>query len=433
MTQRRGEAEKRGDGLGFGNFCDSSVLMPYARILPLYQIIRNARRRNSRSEARWMKMIPATIDSVRIRGFRSLKDVEISGLPKAAVMIGANGSGKSNFIRFFEMLSWMLRAQRLGEFVGRHGGADDQLYGGNAVTPRMDAEIALRTEQGRNDYRFALAYAHPDRFMFIEESFRSLSDGSPCSERSWQRFGSGHFEALLPDAAQTLGHFGGLNTTTARVIVNLLRDCAAYQFHDTSFRSSLKMNWDVTENHSLRSDGGNLAPILHRLEQEDLARYNLICRHIRRMLPIFERFVLNESYGKVYLRWQAKGMDKTIGAHLTSDGSLRLFALITLLNLPGEMLPNVILLDEPELGLHPSAVSLVGGMISSLSEERQVIVATQSPLLVDSFQLEEIIVTEMEDGQTRFRKLKSDEYRHWLEDGYSSGDLWQTNLLGGRP
>ena len=346
-------------------------------------------------------MTPATIDSVRIRGFRSLKDVEISGLPKAAVMIGANGSGKSNFIRFFEMLSWMLRAQQLGEFVGRHGGADDQLYGGNAVTPRMDAEITLRTEQGRNDYRFALSYAHPDRFLFTEEAFRFHRADLPCTEPNWQFPGggdSGYGEAMIVEAAQSRGYSEEVNKITARVIVNLLRGCAAHQFHDTSFRSNFKKNWDITDNDSLRSHGGNLAPILHRLEREDLARYNLICRHIRRMLPVFERFVLNESYGKVYLRWQAKGMDKTIGPHLTSDGSLRLFALITLLNLPGEMLPDVILLDEPELGLHPSAVSLIGAMISSLSEERQVILATQSPLLVDSFQLEEIIVTEMEDG-----------------------------------
>lgn len=378
-------------------------------------------------------MTPATIDSVRIRGFRSLKDVEISGLPKAAVMIGANGSGKSNFIRFFEMLSWMLRAQRLGEFVGRHGGADDQLYGGTAVTPRMDAEITLQTEQGRNDYRFALAHAHPDRFLFTEEAFRFQRADLPYTEPPWQSFDGGHRESKLVEAAQAQEFSEVINRDTARVIVHLLRSCAVHQFHDTSDRSSLKMNWDVTENYSLRSDGGNLAPILYRLEQEDVRRYNLICRHIGRMLPVFDRFILNESYGKIYLRWQAKGMDKTIGAHLTSDGSLRLFALITLLNLPSEMLPNVILLDEPELGLHPSAVSLIGGMVSSLSVERQVIVATQSPLLVDSFQLEEIIVTEMEGGQTNFHKLNPDEYQNWLDDGFTSGALWQTNLLGGRP
>ena len=93
---------------------------------------------------------PAAIDAVRIRGFRSLFDVELTDLPSAMVLIGANGSGKSNFIRFFEMLSWMLRSRRLGDFVELHGGADDQLFGGNRITPRMEAEISLRGERKRN-------------------------------------------------------------------------------------------------------------------------------------------------------------------------------------------------------------------------------------------------------------------------------------------
>ncbi len=112
------------------------------------------------------------IDSVRIKGFRSLADVYIENLPELTVLIGANGSGKSNIIRFFEMMSWMLRSRRLGEFVQRHGGADDQLFGGSKLTPRLEAEITLRTDRGTNDYRFALSHAHPDRFIFVEEAFR---------------------------------------------------------------------------------------------------------------------------------------------------------------------------------------------------------------------------------------------------------------------
>lgn len=132
------------------------------------------------------------------------------------------------------------------------------------------------------------------------------------------------------------------------------------------------------------------------------------------------------------MRWKAKGTDKTFGAHLTSDGSLRFFALTTLLNLPPEMLPDVILLDEPELGLHPAAITLVGGMIQALGRDRQVIVATQSPLLVDTFSLNELIVLELQDGETKIRRLDPNEYQHWLKE-YTTGELWQKNLLGGRP
>lgn len=364
------------------------------------------------------------IDHVRIQGFRSLANVELSGIPKATVLIGANGSGKSNFICFFEMLSWMLRSRQLAEFVVKQGGADDQLFGGNRHTSRIEAEVRLRTDQGRNDYKFILSHAQPDRFIFTDEAFR-FSRRDFSTERDWYSLGSTHLEAKIVEEAQA--------NTTAKIIVNLLRNCAVYQFHDTSDKSDFKKRWDREENDQLRSHGGNLAAILHRLEREDIKRFELICQHISRVLPVFDRFQVEESYGRVFLRWKAKGTDKTIGAHLTSDGSLRFFALVTLLNLPPEMLPNVLLLDEPELGLHPAAIALIGGMIKALAEERQIIVATQSPLLVDAFGLEEIFVLDLHDGRTEFRKLTPDDYCVWLDDNFTPGELWQKNLLGGRP
>ena len=328
------------------------------------------------------------------------------------------------------MLRWMLR-RRLGEFVERYGGADDQLYGGNTTTPRIQAEILLRIEKGRNDYRFVLSYAHPDRLIFTEEAFRHHSN-TVSTEASWQYLGSGYREAEIVEAAYSANP-GDFNQRTARVIVNLLRSCSVYQFHDTSDSSNFKKRWDVEDNNTLHTHGGNLAAVLHRLEHEDIKRFEMICRHINRILPVFDRFQIEESYGKVVLRWKAKGMDKTFGAHLTSDGSLRFFALVTLLNLPSEMLPAILLLDEPELGLHPAAVALVGGMIKALAEKKQVIVATQSPLLVDAFDLDEIVVVELRDGQTQSKRLDPDAYRVWLDDNFTTGELWQKNLLGGHP
>ena len=370
------------------------------------------------------------IDAVGIQGFRSLADVRIKKLPRLAVLIGANGSGKSNFIRFFEMMSWMLRSRKLGEFVLRQGGADDQLCDGSRVSPLMTATVTMRTERGTNDYRFTLAHAHPDRLIFTDEAFRFSSEGFG-GMAEWQHLGSSHTEANIVLAAQSY-EYVGVNPTTARVIVNLLRSCSVYQFHDTSDDSNFKKEWDASDNSYLRSHGGNLAAILLRLEREDIRRFETICRHIGRVLPVFDRFELEESYGKVLLRWNSRRTDKTFGAHMTSDGSLRFFALATLLNLPPEMLPNVILLDEPELGLHPSAITLVGDMIKALSAERQVIVATQSPLLVDAFSLDEIVVLELRGNHTEARQLDSEGYEHWLED-FTTGELWQKNILGGRP
>ena len=355
----------------------------------------------------------------------------MSGLPQATVLIGANGSGKSNFMRFFEMLSWMLKSRRLQEYVQRQGGADDQLFGGAAVTPRIEAEIRMRTSQDWRDYRFALAHAHPDRFLFTDERFR-YSTSCPGIEEDWQHLGSGHLEAKIVEAAQSPDNPVGVRND-ALLVGLLMSDWQIFQFHDTSDTSAFKKSWDVSDNGQLRSHGGNLAAVLYRLEREDLARYETICRQIGRVLPGFDRFDIQEDYGRVLLRWRAKWSGKSFGAHLTSDGSLRFFALVTLLNLPPGMLPYVITLDEPELGLHPAAIALVGGLIKSLSSERQVIVATQSPLLVDAFEVDEIFVLDLEDGRTNCRKLDAESYQHWLDDGYSAGELWRMNLLGGRP
>ena len=375
-------------------------------------------------------MASTMIESVHIQGFRSLADVELAGIPKAAVLIGANGSGKSNFIRFFEMLSWMLRSRRLGEFVERQGGADDQLFGGSRVTPRMKAEISLLTATGQSHYRFALSHTQTDRFLFTEEGFRFSRPNFP-TEANWQYLDSGHREAKIVEAAQT-DEYPEASRMTAKGIVHLLRNIAAYQFHDTSYESNFKKKWDVYDNHQLRSDGGNLAAVLYRLEQEDVRVYEDICWQIGRVLPGFDRFAIEEKYGKVLLRWKAKWSDKTFGAHVTSDGSLRAFALVTLLRMPTDMLPDVVLLDEPELGLHTSAVGLIGGMIASRSHERQIIVATQSPHLVDTFDIDQVFVMDLKEGQTLCRKLDPDAYKQWIEH-YSIGELWEKNILGGRP
>lgn len=297
------------------------------------------------------------------------------------------------------------------------------------MTPRLEAEITIRTARGRNDYRFELPHAHPDRFIIAHEAFR-FSRMDRETEAEWIPLKSAGTESRLPDAAAAAG---GSSATTARVVRRLLRNCWVYQFHDTSEGSRFKQNWDVSDNNYLRSDGGNLSAILYRLEQTQPDRYSIICRNIARVLPGFKGFQLEESYGRVMLRWNTTGFDKTIGAHLTSDGSLRFFALVTLLSLPTEMLPDVILIDEPELGLHPFAVSLIGSMIKSRTIDRQIIVATQSPELVNAFDLQDIYVLELANGRTIVKRVVESEQESWVRDGYAPGQLWLMNALGGRP
>ena len=376
------------------------------------------------------------IVSIKIQGFRSLADVELTNLPNAAVLIGPNGSGKSNVFLFLEMVQQMLRYRRLQEFVARHGGADDQLFGGSTRTPELTASMEIKSGQYLHKYHVFLGFAQPDKFDCRQERLVSTH---PDRERllNWISPGGGDESGIM---SRLENYPGGDEAIKARDpslppmsdFRDLWGDLSFYHFHNTDFHSNIKKSWDVTDNVRIRADGGNLAAVLYRLERENTRQYDRICHLVQRVLPNFDRFAIEESYGKVMLRWKAKGSDKTMGAHLTSDGSLRYFCLVTLLNLPEEMLPSVILLDEPELGLHPSAVGLVGAMIRVMSRHRQVIVATQSPLLVDEFAPNEIFVAELKEGQTTITRQNEEYLSVWLED-YSTGELWQKNLLGGRP
>ena len=371
-------------------------------------------------------MAQPRIQSIHIEGFRSLADVGLDDLPNVSVLIGANGSGKSNLFHFFKMLSWMLRGSGLSDFVARQGGAEDQLHGGSQKTNQIAAALRLRTDQGANDYAFNLAHAHPDRFIFTDERLRFSRAGSG-SEAHWRHLGSGHDEPELRLAAEEG------DDATARTIRFLLRECDVFQFHDTSDNSPFKRKWDLTHGWRLRSHGGNLAAVLFQLAEQEPRWYEEICRVVRVALPDFDGFVLDDEYGRVFLKWRSRHFDDPIGAHLTSDGSLRFMALATLLNLPPARQPSVLLIDEPELGLHPAAIVHAAEMIQAVGKDRQVLVATQSPLLVDSFDLDDIFVAERADGQTTFQRLNPSEYRVWLDDQYTAGDLWLKNVFGGRP
>lgn len=363
------------------------------------------------------------IDSLRIKGFRSLADVRLDDIPNPMVLLGANGAGKSNVLRFFQLLS-ALADRRLGEFVQRRAGANDQLFGGHQRTDRIEADVSFQTAFGNNTLSFHLERVDPDHFMFASEAFHVL----PRQGRDVWNYGPYRtdYESGFVLAACSKG-----GDDRSKAAVNLLRDCKVYQFHDTSSTSPLKTRWDAEDGHRLREHGGNLVPVLILLREHDLPRYELICRHIRRVLPEFDGFELDVEYGKTLLKWRAKPTGQTIGAHLTSDGALRAMCLIALLNLPSELLPEVILLDEPELGLHPFAVSLVSHMVKLMALDRQVIVATQSPHFVDAFALDEIVVLETHDGKTQASRPK--QAFNDLLDEQTTGDLWRSNLLGGYP
>ena len=365
------------------------------------------------------------LSRLNLSGFKTIRHLPDLELGDITVLIGANGAGKTNLISFFRLLGWMLPPPgKLQLFVGRAGGANSLLHLGAGVTPQVQAELTFRTGQGENQYRFRLFHAAGDKLVFAEEMFRYTPDRLEAPG-DWHDLGSGHHEARIIERAER-------GKTTARTILYLLKQCVVYQFHNTSDTARIRQRWDATDNFFLKEDGANLAPVLLRLMRDKPRYYTRIVETIRQAVPYFEDFQLQEQDGTVFLQWRELHSDMVFGAHLASDGTLRLMALVTLLLLPPGERPSVVLLDEPELGLHPFAVDLVAGLVKAASIHSQVVVATQSPTLINSFAPEHVVVVDREGAESRFQRLDPARLDDWLED-YTLADLWEKNVLGGKP
>ncbi len=364
------------------------------------------------------------LERVKIKGFKSLKEVELP-LKNINILVGANGVGKSNFLTFFEMLGWIIRSNNLQEYIALKGGADDLLFNGGRITRSIECHLDFQAQTGKTEYQFVLQHTEANSLAFGQEEYRFTATNRHQKER-WNSLGIGHLETRVTDKSA--------QDKTGLVVLRMLQNCTIYQFHDTSSTSPLKQSANVDDNVFLKSSGINLASILYDLKQNEISIYKSIIETIRKVLPDFGDFQLDPIYNKITLNWNQKNNDhKTFSPHLTSDGTLRFFALVTLLSMPQDRISNIILLDEPELGMHPYAIIILGSLIKRLCRQnKQVIVATQSPSLINQFEPEDIIVTEVENGATKLERLDSKDLKEWLED-YCVGDLWQKNVFGGNP
>ena len=351
----------------------------------------------------------ATLEGIIIRGFRSISHAEVK-LRSLNVLIGANGSGKSNFINALSFLRAVSRGQ-LHEYVGRAGGADRILHFGSRVTPGLEMQVSL--DGGGAGYGISLRRNDTDGLYFVAGGHQPVPE--PAEPMRW---------------VDAPGY-----PLPSRRVGELIEGWRLYHFHDTSAASPIKKTGDVGDNRYLRPDGANLAPFLNMLRHKHEGSYGMIRRTVRLVAPFFDDFVLkplalNES--GIRLEWRHRGSDAYFDVSSLSDGSLRFIALSTLLLQPVELRPSVIILDEPELGLHPYAITMLASLIKQASAETQLVLATQSPVLLDHFGPEDVLVTERAAGRTTFRRLDGAALKTWLED-YSLGQLWEKNHFGGRP
>ena len=358
------------------------------------------------------------LTNINVSGYKSIRALDSFDPGNLTVLVGANGAGKSNFLSFFRLMHDMLSSPgELQLHIGKNGGANTILHDGAATTQELDVDIRLEGG-GAAEYAFRLAGAAGDTLIFSGERFRvwGRQDG-PTS--GWAELGAGHRESMLPHEM-------------AGPIRRFFERCPVFQLHNTSMTSRLRMKWPVHDNQCLKEDAGNLAPFLLRLREDERAYYDRILGTVRQVAPFIADFVLEPEHDSLMLRWREVGSDLVFNASQAPDGLIRAISLIALLLQPERDLPPVVIVDEPELGLHPYAITVVAGLLHAASHHAQVLVATQSSAMLDHFDPEHIVVVDRVGRESRFKRLDPEGLKGWLED-YSIAELWEKNVIGGRP
>lgn len=355
------------------------------------------------------------ISRLELHGYKSISACTLE-MRRLNVLIGANGAGKSNFIDFFRFVSEMLN-QRLQMAVAVAGGPDRILHFGRRATEAMSASVYF----GETRYMFSLAPTQDNKLTFQQEVIGNLHGHEVSSA------GYPESQARLYDSHD------GDNKLDA--VIRAIRNWKIYHFHDTGKDARVKQIHNIHDNEYLRDDARNLGAFLFRLKNHHDEHYRRIVKAIRLVAPFFGDFHLRPLVGndqQIQLEWSESGQDEPFTASALSDGTLRFICLATVLLQPAQTMPAVILIDEPELGLHPFAVATLAGLIRSASLEHQLIISTQSVELVNECDVDDLVVVDKQGGASSFRRLDERDLDAWLDD-YSLGELWKKNLLGGRP
>jgi len=363
------------------------------------------------------------LEKLRIQGFKSIRDQELR-LNDLNVFIGGNGSGKSNLIEVFRFLREIIN-ENLAQYTAQKGGADALLYFGRKTSNRIKFFLEFSIEPAAdtsNAYQIELAPTDEDN-LFVASEIAYYHERKRYASPYDQLISRASPESRLRRAK----HISALQ------VAGDLDGYFVYHFHDTSDSSAMRATSDVEDNRYLRPQAENLSAFLYYLQQAQPQYFENIESAIRLVAPFFGRFRLAPSRlnpDKIRLEWSEKGDDGYFGPSSLSDGTLRFICLATLLLQP--VLPRLILMDEPELGLHPAAINVLAGLLRSAATKTQIIAATQSVTLVNQLDLTELWAVDREDRQSTFRPLRTEDMSSWLDE-YSVGDLWEKNLIGARP
>ena len=392
------------------------------------------------------------IRRLRLDGFLSFAPgTEPFELRSLNVLIGPNGSGKSNVIEAMELLR--ATPTDLAGAIRDGGGPQEWLWKGNAqASPAsIDIELDRRALAGRS-LRYRLEFAAlQNRTEILDEAIEEVEpvSGKP-DVRFYYRFergrpvmnirGTGSQGKLLERKLQRETLLPDQSLLAQRKDPDLYPEVtwlgqqfgAIQTFREWTFGRFAALRKpqpaDLPGDYLL-PDASNLALVLNQIEHRDPRRLNEL---LRRFFPRFERLSTRVSGGSVQFYLHEPGFSSPVASTRLSDGTMRFIALLASLLAPSP--PPLLCIEEPELGLHPDAVSLLGDLLLEASTRMQLIVTTHSDALVSALtsQPDTVIACERPGAGTVLRRLDPKPLAAWL-DKYRLGDLWRMGELGANP
>lgn len=359
--------------------------------------------------------MPEYLKRISVKGYKSLGSVSLDFRP-ITVLIGANGSGKTNFLSVFRLLQAVFSGH-LAEF-GLRSDASTLFYNGLKNTEAI--ELGVTAEDAV--YEASLSVTDSGRLFLQQER---LTDADASVKYSASAMPESGLQRRQVDAMPAL--------SSCRLLQ--LQNWKVHHFNDTSRSARIRQKHAVVDCECLKEDGANLVPFLYRLKQHWKAEYADIVRAMQRIAPYFEDFVLEPEESNeelIQLKWHQKGCDELLGMSQLSDGTLRFLCLATLFLQPETLMPAVLVADEPELGLHPFALTVFSELVRRAAVSHQVVISTQSAEMLNEFFVEEVVVVDRGQSGTVMKRLQEKELADWLQEDYSLSELWQKNVFGGR-
>ncbi|HXP97574.1 MAG TPA: AAA family ATPase [Telmatospirillum sp.] len=353
------------------------------------------------------------LQTLTVKGYKSIYEIESLDLREINIVIGQNGAGKSNFVSLFRLLPRLAR-EELQDYVIKQGGLNKILYFGSKITDKIE----LYFQSDVNEYKATLEPTSEGTLTFTEEWCAYMGT------KKWIN---------VPNQIETQLRRTKRGGRIPPFICDAIENWRVYHFHDTSEHAPLRSSASLTEPERLAANGGNLPAFLYFLQEQHPDAFGLLLDTVRQVAPFIGAFVLRpEALNKelIRLRWRHVGREELFDVSDLSDGTLRFIALSALLLQPEP--PSTIVLDEPELGLHPAAIAQLAALMHQVAPAVQIIAATQSPAFANHFGWEDFVVVDRDEDASRFRRLTEDEVRPWMDE-FAMGEIWEKNLIGGRP